>query len=679
MTPLRKRKASTPQRPLPCVEALQPRTMLSVTPAMAARLEAAGFEKTTWKGQEVYVEPGEWIVSMNGLKGNEARRLAQARARFRGARGLSLVRGLAGDGLMKVSAPEGAGADQVSAALRRVRGAKLVEPNFAVWAQGVVNDARYGEQSNLNNTGSGGGILDADIDAPEAWDVGAAAGMQEVVVGVIDTGVDYTHPDLAASMWSNAGEVAGNGRDDDGNGWVDDVHGYDFAEDNGDPMDDHGHGTHVAGILAATPNNGIGIAGVAPNVKIMALRFLTADGFGTIEGAMDALRYAATMKSRGVNVRVTNNSWGGVEYSAALEQAVRTSGTNGILYVAASGNGGDDGVGDDNDVTPFYPSSLSAANLIAVSATTDRDALGGLSNYGATTVNLSAPGVSVLSTYKDHGYLFGTGTSMAAPHVSGVAAMAFGMAPAASVAEVRGVILGGVDVLPALAGKSTTGGRLNAAATLRKLLPPAVVGRHVFYNNSAFDGHDAAAGALDDAAIAPAKAALLPGETAGAANYTSYSRGINGVMVDLRNAAVTPGAEDFSFKMKGPGASWVDAPAANVAVRRGAGVDGSDRGTITFADGAIRDTWLRVTVLSNARTGLAAPDVFYFGNLVADTGNGAAAAVNALDVAATRAAMVGGPAVPDSRFDFNRDGVVNVSDLAVVRARQGSVLELIEV
>src|SRR4051812_21434718 len=330
-----------------CVEALPPRTLLSSTPAvsavLAARLQSAGFERTAWHGHDVFAEPGQWIVSVRGMHGPKAMQVALLSAKLnRIGRNLHVERQLGQDGLFRISAPAAMSGAALKAALRNVRNFDYVEPNTAVWVQDdgppLPDDPLFAQQYALNNTGLPGNVADADIDAPEAWAM--AAGAQEVVVGEIDTGVDYTHPDLADGMWVNPGEIPGDGIDNDGNGFVDDVHGADFSEYptlDGDPMDEHGHGTHVAGILAARQNNGIGVAGVAPNARVMALRFLRADGFGDTDGAVAAINYAMDMKDRGVNVRVLNASWGSGEFSESLDRAIRNAGNAGMLFVAAAG------------------------------------------------------------------------------------------------------------------------------------------------------------------------------------------------------------------------------------------------------------------------------------------------------------------------------------------------------
>lgn len=686
-------------RRAPSIESLQRRVLLSVDPALAGRLEAAGYEKITWKGHETYAAPGQWVASFRNVYGSREHQVATAAARLGKAApraGLRVERQLGRDGLFRVDAPVGKKFKDVRSALGRVKGFDFVEPNFAVWAQDLIQtqetvaaappgaapqsipptDDRYVNQYGLHNTGQTSGVIDADIDAPEAWAL-AGGGGEDVVVGVIDTGVDYTHPDLAASMWVNAGEIPGDGIDNDDNGFIDDVHGYDFADLDGDPMDDQNHGTHVAGILAAA-NNGTGTVGIAFGAKIMALRFLAADGFGGINFAIEALNYAMLMKSRGVNIRVTNNSWGGAEFSEAMDQAIRRSADAGMLFVAAAGNGdAEKRIGydiDDASGPGFYPAGHDAPSILSVAATDNYDRLTSFSNFGAAGVDLAAPGFNVVSTVRGGQYTWYSGTSMATALVSGVAALAFSMNPDATWQQVRDAIVRGVDPLAALSGKMVTGGRLNAHAALRRMQAPEVVARQVFYNNSRFDGRTAAADERDDRALAADKAALLPGAgPATFANYTSYPKGINGVMVDVRNLPTGElTADDFSFNLGTESdllASWEPAPTpTNVTVRRGAGAGGADRVTLTFPDNTIRNTWLRVTVLANERTGLASPDVFYFGNAVGETGNTADnALVNAIDYSALRSRLFTRNADLSNPYDLDRDGRISALDLVIVR------------
>jgi subtilisin family serine protease len=290
------------------------------------------------------------------------------------------------------------------------------------------------------------------------------------VVGVIDSGVDYNHPELAGAIWRNPKELAGDGVDNDGNGYVDDIYGWNFVSNNNNPMDDNGHGTHVAGTIAAAGDNGVGVAGVA-NAKILPLKFLSATGSGSTSAAIAAINYATKLRQSGVNLVITNNSWGGGGYSTALYDAIKAHGNAGIMFVAAAGNGGSDQIGDDNDRSPQYPASYDLANIVSVAATDHHDVLASFSNFGAASVDLAAPGVSILSTVPG-GYGYSSGTSMAAPHVAGAAALAWSYSPGASVAQVRSALFNSVDKISGLNGKMVTGGRVNAHGTLLQLSRP---------------------------------------------------------------------------------------------------------------------------------------------------------------------------------------------------------------
>ncbi|MEI6449709.1 MAG: YCF48-related protein [Actinomycetes bacterium] len=270
--------------------------------------------------------------------------------------------------------------------------------NYRLYADAITpNDPLFPLLWGLNNTGQTGGAPGADISAPEAWST--TTGSADVVVADIDTGVAYSHPDLAANMWHNPGEIPANGIDDEGNGYIDDVYGINAVTGSGDPYDEHGHGTHTSGTAAAVGNNGVGIAGVAWQARIMALKFLSAAGPGTEADAITCIDYVVNEKRKyGVNVVAINASWGGDGYNPLLRTAINAAGAAGIVFCAAAGNGGADQIGDDNDTTPFYPASYDCANIISVAATDDVDALAEFSNYGATSVDLGAPGVGILST-----------------------------------------------------------------------------------------------------------------------------------------------------------------------------------------------------------------------------------------------------------------------------------------
>ncbi len=314
------------------------------------------------------------------------------------------------------------------------------------------------------------------IRAPAAWDL--TTGSPTVVLASLDTGVDYTHPDLAANMWHNPGEVAGNGLDDDANGYVDDIYGMASppdAADPSDPMDVQGHGTHTAGTMAGVGDNGIGVAGVAWQASIMALRFFDASGSGSTFDAITCIDYVIAMKERGVNVVAINASWGSSDSSAFLRWAIEAAGDAGIIVVAAAGNGSTDKIGDDNDITPYYPASYDSANIVAVGASDAADALTEFSNYGAASVDLVAPGTDIWSTVPTSmvpaGYALKKGTSMATPHVTGTVALCASLYPDENVVERIGRVLDSADPVASLAGKCVTGGRLDALGALDRVPP----------------------------------------------------------------------------------------------------------------------------------------------------------------------------------------------------------------
>jgi subtilisin family serine protease/subtilisin-like proprotein convertase family protein len=336
---------------------------------------------------------------------------------------------------------------------------EYVEPDYRVSIAATPNDPRFEDLWGLNNEGQTGGTADADIDAPEAWSI--STGSRDVVVGVIDTGVDYSHPDLAANVWVNSGEIAGDGIDNDGNGYVDDVHGINAITDAGDPMDDEGHGTHVSGTIGASGNNGVGIVGVNHDVSIAGCKFLAADGTGSTSGAIKCIDYMVGLKNSGVNLRVLNNSWGGGGYSQALADAITASEEADILFVAAAGN---DAV--DNDVNPHYPSNYENDNVLSIASTDSRDNMSGFSQWGLTSVDMGAPGSAILSTIPGGGYASYSGTSMATPHVAGAAALVLSVNPDLTTLELKELLMSSGDANAALNGKTVAGTRLNVNQAL---------------------------------------------------------------------------------------------------------------------------------------------------------------------------------------------------------------------
>jgi subtilisin family serine protease len=318
----------------------------------------------------------------------------------------------------------------------------------------IPNDPSFGDLWGLTK-----------IMAPEAWDT--ATGSTEVVVGVIDTGIDYDHQDLAANMWTNPDEIAGNGVDDDGNGYVDDIYGINAITETGDPNDDHGHGTHCAGTIGAVGNNGSGVVGVNWKVKLIGMKFLDSGGYGYDADAIECINYAIALKNNGVNNLVLSNSWGGGLYNQGLKDAIEDANSWNILFVAAAGN---DGL--DTDSYPHYPSSYDSSNILAVASTDSGDKLSYFSNYGSTSLDIGAPGSSILSTTPDNTYSIKSGTSMATPHVSGAAALLLSINDTLEVWELKDYLMSYGDPISALAGKCASGNRLNVYSSLYQVPPP---------------------------------------------------------------------------------------------------------------------------------------------------------------------------------------------------------------
>ncbi|HRJ11388.1 MAG TPA: S8 family serine peptidase, partial [Prosthecobacter sp.] len=373
--------------------------------------------------------------------------------------GASVRRRMPASGVWLVAFPL-AGLETVPDALARFARlrdvVRVAEPDYIVHAGTTAypNDPSFNELWGMDNTGQSGGVADADIDAPEAWSL--HTGSSSVVVAVIDSGMDMSHPDLHPNLWTNPGEIPGNGIDDDGNGYVDDAHGWNFVNNTYNPQDDHGHGTHCAGTIGAAGDNSEGVAGVCWEVSLMPLKFLDSSGNGTLADAVEAVAYSTMM-----GVTLSSNSWGGGGFSQALLDEIVAADSAGILFVAAAGN-----AALNMDVTPDYPGSYNVPNLITVASTTSADGLSSFSNFGLTTTHLGAPGSDIYSTLPGGGYGFNSGTSMAAPHVSGACALLKSFKPGLTHHQMRALVLGTVDAIPALQGRTVTGGRLNAFSAL---------------------------------------------------------------------------------------------------------------------------------------------------------------------------------------------------------------------
>ncbi|MEK2689449.1 S8 family serine peptidase [Bdellovibrio sp. GT3] len=335
----------------------------------------------------------------------------------------------------------------------------IVEPNFIYRINKTPNDPMLGRLWGMNNSNNAG----VDVGALQAWDI--TTGSKDVLVAVIDTGIDYNHPDLKENMWSNQAELNGQpGVDDDGNGIVDDIYGANFvnaAKPTGNPLDDHSHGTHCSGTIGAKGDDGVGIVGVAWNVRLMGVKFLSADGSGSLEGALKGIDYAVSM-----GATILSNSWGGGGYSETLKQAIQRANDKGVLFVAAAGN-----ESNDNDANPTYPATYDVPNVLSVAAIDEKGSLASFSNYGKNKVHVAAPGVNIYSSTKNGGYSSYSGTSMATPHVSGIAALIASNEPGLNGIQIKERIMATAKPYPTLRGKVRTKGIANAYTALTNTEP----------------------------------------------------------------------------------------------------------------------------------------------------------------------------------------------------------------
>lgn len=381
----------------------------------------------------------------------------QSLASARSAGDIDSYRGIGGTGVY-VMHSRSQGTAALLSRLGAHKDVAYVEPDYILHAAAIPGDARFGEQYALKNTGQSvlgaPGVVGADIGAAAAWDLGT--GTAGHTVAVLDTGVDYNHPDLAANLWSSATGFSvqlGRATINCPPG----TRGFNTIKRTCDAMDDNNHGTHLAGIIGAGGNNGIGISGVNWTASVLAVKFLDAKGTGTTSNAVDAIEFAIQMKASGqANVRVLSASWGDHVYSRALMDAVERAYQHNMLFVAAAGN-----MGSNNDLDPFYPASYLMPNVISVASTNQHDELDGGSNFGAASVHLGAPGTFILSTLRGGDYYYESGTSMSTAYVSGAAALALSICPDLGTADLRAVLLQTVASTTALASTTSSGGRLN--------------------------------------------------------------------------------------------------------------------------------------------------------------------------------------------------------------------------
>ena len=354
------------------------------------------------------------------------------------------MRYIADGRIVKVSVPKGADRSRLIKTLAAHPAVEVAEPDYPLHALAIPNDPRFNELWGLNNTGQSGGTAGADIKAADAWDI--STGSHDIIIGIIDTGMDYNHPDLIDNRWVNPGNLPGS------------TYGYSTLNDEQDPMDSDSHGTHVAGTIGGSGNNGVGVSGVNWNVTLLPCQFLGPDG-GSTAGAIECINYFTDLKlNYGVDIKATNNSWGGGGFSETLRAAIESGGEAGILFIAASGN-----AGGNADSAPMYPAAYDLDVIVSVASTDRNDNMSGFSNYGVTSVDLGAPGSDILSTVPGNGYATYSGTSMASPHVAGAAALLWSVNPDLTADEMKTILMESGDSLVALEGKTVSGKRLNLA------------------------------------------------------------------------------------------------------------------------------------------------------------------------------------------------------------------------
>ena len=375
--------------------------------------------------------------------------------------------------LLKVRMAKDEDVSKAVAILSAEPSVEYAEPNymFYILDDGIPNDPDLVKTWGIHNTGQKDaagqiGTPGSDIRVLPLWQQGFR-GSRNIVAAVIDTGIQWDHPDLAANLYSNpgeAGDLATNGQDDDGNGFVDDLHGWNFARNNKDSNDDHGHGSHCAGTIGGVGNNGIGVSGVNWEVSLMPVKFLDASGGGTLQAAIEAVNYARMMK-----VNLMSNSWGGSQFAQSLSDAVKRTEEAGIIFVAAAGNDG-----TNNDTGPSYPANFPFGNIISVAATDNKDSIANFSNWGVNSVHVAAPGVQVYSTVKGGKYAAFSGTSMATPHIAGISALLLSVNPNWDFAEVKRRLITTSDPVRNLSRKVMAKGRVNAYNALHGIVPPSI-------------------------------------------------------------------------------------------------------------------------------------------------------------------------------------------------------------
>ncbi|QEG21033.1 S8 family serine peptidase [Mariniblastus fucicola] len=493
-----------------------------VAQQQTARTAENTVSKQDWGGQQTEVKSGEWLIQLadNTLQDNSIATVVEEIQSE-----MPHVDVIGGTGRIgQLHVRSSLGFDQAQRAFATSPAISAHEPVQILTIAGLDQGSSNSDLSNQQ------WALDK-INAPEAWD----AGFDDtgIVVAVIDTGVDYQHSDLQHNMWRNPGEIAGNGIDDDGNGFTDDIFGVDFANGDSDPHDDANHGTHVAGIIAADRSNNVGIVGVS-QANIMAVKFLGADGRGSLDNALKSINYTNLMRATyGINIRVANHSWGGAFASEALENAFAQSEAVGILSVVSAGN-----ESENNDSYTYSPANVDVDSVITVAATDQSDRLAGFSSYGTQSVDLSAPGVGIVSTVRGGGYQSFNGTSMAAPQVAGAAAIMFAAQPDLGLFEAKQALMETADTVQQ--GYTISDGRLNVASALNAVRPLELDGRVTI---------------VDGVLSAPADNFSMPLNQVGDRVVTVNDGAIYIHANQRQNVRATDVGENVRFELSGVGAS----------------------------------------------------------------------------------------------------------------------------
>ena len=444
--------------------------------ALMQILPGAAAAKTRFSHQIDHV-PGEIVVQLKDANRSRVSDAIDAVEKRLGSRAVVQIRNLVTDATLHVLriSKDSQLKDAIDA-LKAEPSVLVAEPNFKFHTfddgspidVGFLNDPDFDKTWGLKNTGQTdaagqAGKAGSDINIVPVWQEGYH-GSRKVLVAVIDTGIDWDHPDLKANLYTNPGESgpdAKPGQDNDHNGFVDDIHGWNFVANNNNSRDDHGHGSHCSGTIGGVGNNRIGVAGINWEVSLMPVKFLDAGGSGSLDAAVEAINYATLMKAN-----VMSNSWGGGGYTETLKSAISKARDAGILFAAAAGNDS-----SDNDSTPTYPASYDVDNIVSVAATDNRDVIASFSNFGTKSVHVAAPGVKVYSTVKDGKYDWMSGTSMATPHVSGIAALLFSADPSLTYAEIKDRLIKTSDPVQGLKRKVAAHGRVNAYNALHGIVP----------------------------------------------------------------------------------------------------------------------------------------------------------------------------------------------------------------